>query len=191
MILRQATIGTLVGATTLALSMALAPVASAAPATPSDQDERQVVLHYDDSKAGEFKGTMAAAAAAWNSSVHNVKVKKASPGEHAEITVLAYDGWAQAELGPVKPGGSVKLWIGRDTVNQGHDQLRVTAHELGHSLGLRDNSPGPCSSLMAGGGAGVDCKNPYPDSAERAETEWNYASGVTTPTDGRVLVDAP
>ncbi len=82
-----------------------------------------------------------------------------APGQRPDITFEAFDGWPQATLGPVFPGGSGTVWYGREAVDEGYDQVRIAAHELGHNLGLPDMKPGPCSSLMSGSTGGVDCTN--------------------------------
>jgi len=163
------------------------------PQASDDVSVQQTTLRYDDSRAGEFKDAVAAGAESWNAAVDNVELVPAGPGEHAEITVIATDGWPQAVLGPVRPGGSVWIEFGRQAVREGHDTTRIAAHEMGHSLGLPDTKPGPCSQLMSGASAGVDCDNASPDAQERARVEQLYGSGSASglPADGRVLVDAP
>ncbi|WP_419997517.1 snapalysin family zinc-dependent metalloprotease [Streptomyces boninensis] len=163
-----------------------APEAAPAPAAPT-------VLHYDDSQAAEFKDAVAAGVKVWNDNLENVQLEKAGSGEQAEIKIVADDGWPRAELGPVRPGGQATVWFGRQAVNEGYDTTRIASHEMGHSLGLPDMKPGPCSSLMSGSTAGVDCTNPQPNAEEKAEVEANYGSGAAadTPFSGRIVVDGP
>ncbi|NGN68121.1 snapalysin family zinc-dependent metalloprotease [Streptomyces sp. A7024] len=177
-----------------ALTMATTATATAAPETdPAPAPAAQTVLHYDDSQAAEFKDAVAAGVKVWNDNLENVQLEKAASGEQAEIQIIADDGWPRAELGPVRPGGSATVWFGRQAVTEGYDTTRIAAHELGHSLGLPDMKPGPCSSLMSGSTAGVDCTNPQPNAEERAEVEANYGSGMagSTPFSGRIVVDRP
>ncbi|GAA4096185.1 MULTISPECIES: snapalysin family zinc-dependent metalloprotease [Actinomadura] len=177
---------TLVGAGAIALSLTLAPAAGAAPSL------AVTTLYYDDSQAAEFKSAVAAGAQSWNSSVQNVRLVKAPAGTRAQIRVIADDGWPRATLGPVRPGGQVTVWFGRQAVNEGYNTTRIAAHELGHSLGLPDRKPGPCSSLMSGSTGGVTCTNATPNASERAAVESNYASlAATRSTAGAVVVDAP
>lgn len=185
----------LIGAGAIALSAAVIPAANAAPAAAphAARPLAQTTLYYDDSRAAEFKSAVAAGAQSWNSSVTNVRIVKAPAGRHAEIQVIADDGWPRSILGPVRPGGQVTIWFGREAVNEGYDTTRIAAHEMGHSLGLPDAKPGPCSSLMSGSTGGVSCPNAAPDAAERAAVESNYASAPALAryaSTGRVLVDA-
>lgn len=144
----------------------------------ADVEAAAVTITYDDSQAAEFVGVVAQGVQIWNDALENVEIVKAQPGQHADITVEAFDGWPQANLGPVFPGGSVTVWYGRQAVNEGYDQVRIASHELGHSLGLPDRKPGPCSSLMSGSTGGVDCTNAQPNAEEIAEVEANYAGGA-------------
>ncbi|WP_181787938.1 snapalysin family zinc-dependent metalloprotease [Streptomyces phytophilus] len=188
--LRKLGIGVMAAAAIVTLSSA--PGATAAPA-PAPERTAATTLYYDDSQAGEFKSAVAAGAEQWNSTVQNVKLAKAPAGTRAEITVIADDGWPRATLGPVRPGGRATVWFGRQAVNEGYDTTRIASHELGHSLGLPDMKPGPCSSLMSGSTAGVSCTNPVPNATERAQVEANYGGGFAglVPMDGRIVVDAP
>jgi snapalysin len=94
--------------------------------------------------------------------------------------VIADNGWPRANLGPVRPTGSVTVWMGRLAVQQGHNPLRIASHELGHSLGLPDNRTGRCSDLMSGSSAGTSCTNANPSLAERSAVQRNYSSGLAT-----------
>ncbi|MFC4081803.1 snapalysin family zinc-dependent metalloprotease [Amycolatopsis samaneae] len=166
---------------------ALTAVPSAAAA-----EIQATTLTYDDSQAAEFKDVVAQGVNVWNTSVTNVRIVKASPGQRANIRVVADPGWPRATLGPVRPGGQVTVWYGRVAVQQGYNKVRIASHELGHSLGLPDVKPGPCSSLMSGSTGGVSCANTKPNSAEIAQVQRNYAGRtaqqVATPE--IVLTDA-
>lgn len=131
--------------------------------------------------------------ASWNANVSNVRLVEAAPGARAEIVIVATTGWPQATLGPVRPGRQVRVELGAQAVSQGYDKTRIAAHELGHSLGLPDTKPGPCSQLMSGSSAGTACTNAVPNATERSRVQNAYANGfaAAVPTDGRVLIDAP
>ncbi|MFE9304988.1 snapalysin family zinc-dependent metalloprotease [Streptomyces sp. NPDC006856] len=178
-----------------ALTLASVTAAQAAPAPdPAAKSTAAVVtLRYDDSRAGGWEAAIAAGVASWNANVRNVKLVEAAPGTRAEIQIVATSGWPQATLGPVRPGGRAWVELGSQAVAQGHDKTRIAAHELGHSLGLPDTKPGPCSQLMSGSSAGTSCTNAVPNAAERSRVEYAYAGGLASrvPADGRILVDAP
>ncbi|MFI2209444.1 snapalysin family zinc-dependent metalloprotease [Streptomyces sp. NPDC020141] len=179
----------------VAISLTAAPTANALSA-PEPAGERSaaavVTLRYDDSRASGWEAAVTAGVASWNANVDNVKLVKVSPGARAEIQIVATSGWPQATLGPVRPGGQVRVELGSQAVTQGHDKTRIAAHEIGHNLGLWDTKPGPCSQLMSGSSAGTGCKNAVPNATEQARVESAYASGAAhrIPTDGRTLVDA-
>ncbi|MFF9016935.1 snapalysin family zinc-dependent metalloprotease [Streptomyces sp. NPDC014870] len=170
-----------------------APTTLSAPEPSAPSTAAVVTLRYDDSRAGGWEAAIAAGVASWNASVGNVRLVEAAPGTRAEIVIVATTGWPQATLGPVRPGRQVRVELGSQAVTQGYDKTRIAAHELGHSLGLPDTKPGPCSQLMSGSSAGTACVNAVPNATERARVESAYATGAAArvPTDGRVLVDAP
>jgi snapalysin len=179
-------------AAAITLATATAAYAAPAPDPAAEIASAVVTLRYDDSRAGGWEAAIAAGVASWNANVDNVKLVEAAPGTRAEIQIVATSGWPQATLGPVRPGGRAWVELGSQAVTEGHDKTRIAAHELGHSLGLPDTKPGPCSQLMSGSSAGTSCKNAVPDAAEQARVESTYAGGLAsrTPADGRILVDA-
>ncbi|MFF5454464.1 snapalysin family zinc-dependent metalloprotease [Streptomyces sp. NPDC012950] len=182
------------GTSAAALVLAMAGAATAAPApAPSAAEAAVVTLRYDDSRAGGWEAAVAAGVASWNANVSNVRLVEAAPGTRAEIVIVATTGWPQATLGPVRPGRQVRVELGSQAVSQGYDKTRIAAHELGHSLGLPDTKPGPCSQLMSGSSAGTACTNAVPNATERSRVQSAYASGLAAlvPADGRILVDAP
>lgn len=180
----------LVALSALALTLVGTAPAAAAPAE-QDRPLRQTVLYYDSGQAAEYTSAVAAAVDIWNSSVANVRLEPAPSGRRAEIRVIADDGWPRAHLGPVRPGGQVTVWMGRQGTAEGYDAVRIAAHELGHSLGLPDVKPGPCSSLMSGSTGGVNCTVRAPNASERSRVEANYGTGLAgqSEADGRILVD--
>ncbi|MEU1488064.1 snapalysin family zinc-dependent metalloprotease [Streptomyces sp. NPDC005752] len=182
--------------TAAAIALATATAAHAAPAPESATAANAaavVTLRYDDSRAGGWEAAITAGVASWNQNVGNVKLVEAAPGTRAEIQIIATSGWPQATLGPVRPGGQVRVELGSQAVSQGHDKTRIAAHEIGHSLGLPDTKPGPCTQLMSGSSAGTTCRNAVPNATEKSRVESAYANGLVSlnPASGRTLVDAP
>ncbi|GGU68058.1 snapalysin family zinc-dependent metalloprotease [Streptomyces lavendofoliae] len=180
-------------ATALVLAMAGAATAATAPAGESSTVQAAAVtLRYDDSRAAGWEAAIAAGVASWNANVSNVRLVEAAPGSAAEIVIVATTGWPQATLGPVRPGRQVRVELGSQAVYQGYNKTRIAAHELGHSLGLPDTKPGPCSQLMSGSSAGTACTNATPNTIERSRVQSAYASGTAAlvPT-GQTLIDAP
>ena len=143
---------------------AAAPDAAAAPLAAR-------VLTYDAGGSAEFRSAVDRGAAIWNESVDAVELRPAAAGQRANIRVLADNGWPRAQTTTL---GNGTVYIGRQAVDQGYNTIRISAHELGHILGLPDRKPGPCSSLMSGSTAGTACTNPYPNAAEKAEVEGNF-----------------
>lgn len=183
------TVITLLATVAMALTF-LGGTAVAAPRT-ADAGVAAVTITYDDSRAGEFVDAVARGIGIWNERVSNVQIERAEAGTRADVTVIADDGWPRATLGPVRPGGSGTVWMGRQAVVDGHDVIRIAAHEFGHILGLPDRKPGPCTSLMSGSSAGTSCTNAIPNAEEISGVESNYRNGlVATHADtGMVIVD--
>ncbi|MBP2326347.1 snapalysin [Kibdelosporangium banguiense] len=147
-------------------------------------------LTYDDSQSTQYSSQISAAVGIWNAAVSNVQIKKATSGQRANIRFVADPGWPRANLGPVRPGQQVTVWMGREAVDDGYDVIRIAAHEMGHSLGLPDIKPGPCSSLMSGSTGGVDCKSRTPNASEAARVQRNYAGTLKTVDTSVVVSEA-
>ncbi|MGW6547097.1 snapalysin family zinc-dependent metalloprotease [Streptomyces massasporeus] len=162
--------GGVAAACLMSLSLTGGQIASAAPHTSNAPLAARVVT-YDASGSAEFRSAVDRGAAIWNESVDAVELRPVATGQRANIRVLADNGWPRA-LPTTLGNGTV--YIGRQAVDQGYNTIRISAHELGHILGLPDRKPGPCSSLMSGSSAGTSCTNPYPNAAEKAEVEGNF-----------------
>ncbi|MFH8798247.1 snapalysin family zinc-dependent metalloprotease [Streptomyces sp. NPDC017936] len=163
--------------------------AHAASGAPGAQPLAARVVTYDASASAEFKSAVDRGAAIWNAGVDSVELRPVTAGQRANIRILADNGWPRALTTSL---GNGTVYIGRQAVTQGYDTVRISAHELGHILGLPDRKPGPCSKLMSGSSAGVSCTNPYPDAAEKAEVEGNFGLAPARSTSvphGVVLVD--
>jgi len=181
--LKRTVIG-LFAATAVLVGGAVVPsaIADNGEQTGRDVHAAAVTITYDDSAAPEYTDAITQAIQIWNDSVNNVEITKAQPGQQAEVSFESFDGWPQAELGPIMPGGHGTIWYGKEAVDEGYNLVRIAAHEVGHSLGLADVKPGPCESLMSGSTGGVDCANAQPNAEEIAEVEANYASGGAAAT---------
>jgi snapalysin len=183
---------TLAGGLAAAVVVSLSVTGGQAVAASSDTTDAAPaarVLTYDAGGSAEFRSAVDRGAAIWNESVDAVELRPVASGQRANIRVLADNGWPRA-LPTTLGNGTV--YIGRQAVDQGYNTIRISAHELGHILGLPDRKPGPCSSLMSGSTGGVACTNPYPNAAEKAEVEENFGGvlvGRTPTARAEMIVD--
>ncbi|MEE1799007.1 MULTISPECIES: snapalysin family zinc-dependent metalloprotease [unclassified Streptomyces] len=174
-------------AATLAVTFSLiGGQAVAAPSADADRAAAARVVTYDASGTAEFRSAVDRGAAIWNESVDAVELRPVATGQRANIRVLADDGWPRAITTSL---GNGTVYIGRQAVNEGHNTIRISSHELGHILGLPDRKPGPCTSLMSGSSAGTTCTNAYPNTAEKAEVE-RYFGGAFARTAGAAPLNA-
>ena len=153
-------------AATIGLAGVATPSADAAPAAAPR------IVKYDASGAGIWKPNVDAAVQIWNSSVKNVQLVAGRP---ATMTLVASDDWPYAEPTALGRG---RIHLGEEAVREGFDRTRITAHEIGHILGLPDDRTGLCSDLMSGHSAPTSCTNAHPSPAEAATVERNFANGL-------------
>jgi snapalysin len=126
------------------------------------------VFYYDTGGAAEFADAIRHGADNWNSRLTTVHLRQWRSGDPRNITVQAGDAWPHADPASL---GSGSVYMGRRAVRQGHDPVRIAAHELGHILGLPDRRTGRCADLMAGSSAGPSCTNAYPNAHEAAQVD--------------------
>jgi snapalysin len=100
----------------------------------------------------------------WNSSVTDVRLAEVSSGGDFSYREGNSSNGSYAST---DGRGHGYIFIDYRQAQQ-YDSTRITAHETGHVLGLRDHYSGPCSELMSGGGPGPSCTNAYPNSTERS-----------------------
>lgn len=161
------------------LVVALTWTSGQAIAAPTQDDGHTAaarVLTYDVSGAAEFTDAWHRGAAAWNTTVANVQLVPARAGQQANIRIRTDNQWPRAQRTSL---GNGTVWMGRQAVWEGHNTVRIAAHEFGHILGLPDIKPGPCSSLMSGSTAGISCTNPYPNAQERRAVESYFAGALS------------
>lgn len=170
-------------------AIATPALANAQPIQEPSTHTQVVTLTYDTSQAAEFTQDVHDGAQVWNDNVDNVQLEPVADGQRADFEVIATDGWPQAWV-PELGKGTIEF--GRQAVDDGHNTVRIAAHEIGHILGLPDMKPGPCSSLMSGSTAGTDCDNAIPNAEEQAQVESNFGSGFATTSKnwrGQLFVD--
>ncbi|MDQ3786161.1 MAG: snapalysin family zinc-dependent metalloprotease [Actinomycetota bacterium] len=147
--------------------------ATAAPVGTQDVKPAAATVYYDVSGAPTYAAQIRAGAANWNASVSNVKLVENS----SAATLDFYEGNDPSGSYAYTDGhGNGYIFLDYTQMGQ-YYQVRVTAHETGHVLGLPDHYSGPCSELMSGGGPGTSCTNAYPNASEAAQVEQLWANG--------------
>jgi snapalysin len=134
------------------------------------------IVYYDASQAKAWATNITTAVANWNAALHNVQFK-AGTKANATVELESYSGWPETETS--RPGSGT-VYLGQEAVSEGYDKTRITAHELGHILGLPDNYDGDCSILMSGHSAGTSCTNAKPGASEAAQVDAIFANGGTS-----------
>jgi snapalysin len=162
----------LAGAALLALPLLGLPAlaANAAPAAPAAR-HAVTTVYYDNEAGSAWAGAVSTATANWNAAEHNVRFA-AGDSSNSTVTIEASSGWPETE--PDSPGAGT-VYLGEEAVTEGYDRTRITAHELGHILGLPDNYNGDCSILMSGHSAGTACTNAKPGASEAAQVDQIFA----------------
>ncbi|MEU3603807.1 snapalysin [Streptomyces sp. NPDC006798] len=133
---------------------------------------RAVTVNYSAAGAPSFRSQIARSTQVWNGTVANVRLQE---GPNPSFT---YREGNDPRGSYASTDGHGRGYIFLDyRQNQIYNSNRVTTHETGHVLGLRDNYRGPCSELMSGGGPGPSCQNDIPNSAERNRVNQLWAYG--------------
>lgn len=104
------------------------------------------------SRAGGWEAAIAAGAASWNRNVSNVSLVEAAPGtRHPGRETDHRHRWlAAATLGPVRPGGQVRVELGSQAVSDGCDKTRIATHEMVHSWACPAQGPARAPSRCQG-----------------------------------------
>ncbi|MFD4669650.1 snapalysin family zinc-dependent metalloprotease [Lentzea sp. NPDC058450] len=150
----------------------LALVAAPVTATAAPAESTVAVRAITVSGGAEYSQYVGQATQIWNSHVPNIRMSQVGSGGNITITVGS-GGGSRASIGH----GSGWIFLDRQQINQGYSPLRVVTHEMGHSLGLRDNYNRDCSILMSGGSAGTSCRNVNPSAAEANWVNRSFAGG--------------
>ncbi|SFR06098.1 snapalysin [Lentzea waywayandensis] len=158
-------VATMAGVAALALTVVAAPAASA-------ESSAALARTITVSGGGEYAGYVPQAIQVWNSRVPNIRMVQTSGAGNIRISVTS-GGGSRATIGH----GSGQIILDRLQINEGYSPLRVITHEMGHTLGLRDNYNGNCNILMSGGSAGYSCRNVYPSAGEANWVNQSFANG--------------
>ena len=163
----------LTGATALALFAVPLMAGPAVAAAPAQQAAAVTTVYYDTSGAPSFRSAINAGAANWNAAVSTVQLRESSSGASLHYTE---GNDPQGSYADTDGHGSGTIFIDYSQAQE-YDNVRITAHETGHALGLPDHYQGPCSELMSGGGPGPSCHNANPNSTESSKVQSLWANG--------------
>lgn len=166
------------------LSVALGAAIITAPVAPAQATAETekltiaaVTVYYDDSDAPSYQSQIAKGVSNWNNTVSNVRLQE----NPAEATFEFIEG-NDPKGSYTSTDGHGYGYIFLDHTQMGeYPQVRITAHETGHVLGLPDNYAGPCSELMSGGGPGPSCTNATPNASEIRRVDNLWANGKQAP----------
>jgi snapalysin len=155
-------------ATVAALGLVGVPLS---PASAAAAPAAARVVFYNADAAGVWKPNVVEAVQIWNTTVANVRLVEGRP---AAMTIFTTNGWPYAVPTSLGRGS---IYLGEEAVRLGHGRTRITAHEIGHILGLPDRRTGLCTDLMSGSSAPAACRNATPSRREAAEVEANFVNG--------------
>ncbi|HWC83724.1 MAG TPA: snapalysin family zinc-dependent metalloprotease [Pseudonocardiaceae bacterium] len=149
------------------------PLLGAVPASAAPAPHAVTTVYYDNEAGSGWSAAVTQAVANWNAALTNVKFA-AGDSSNSTVDLVADSGWPETET---SQPGSGTVYLGQEAVTEGYDKTRITAHELGHILGLPDNYNGDCSLLMSGHSAGTACTNAIPAASEASQVDSIFAGG--------------
>jgi snapalysin len=155
-------IGMIVGITMTMLAVVAAPASAE-----SQVAQKRITI----SGGGEYASYLPKAIKIWNEAVPNIRTKTSGHGA-IHINVIN-SGGSNATIGH----GSGTINISKEDVNKGNYILRIMTHEMGHTLGLRDNYNKDGKILMSGGSAGTSCRNTHPSQREADRVNRSFSNG--------------
>jgi snapalysin len=171
--IRKTFVSLAAGAALVAAPLTAGTALAAPAAAPADVTPAAVTVYYDTSGAPSYASQIRAGAANWNAAVDNVELVE----NPSAATLDFYEGNDPSGSYAYTDGhGNGYIFLDYTQMGQ-YAQVRITAHETGHVLGLPDHYSGPCSELMSGGGPGTSCTNANPNAQESAQVEQLWANG--------------
>ncbi|RJQ68011.1 snapalysin family zinc-dependent metalloprotease [Pseudonocardiaceae bacterium YIM PH 21723] len=136
-------------------------------------------ITYDGSATGNYNSANDQGAQIWNGALRNVKFQKSSSPMLRMRTVQSHPSGSHYS-GDMRGNGNIVYDINQIDVQLKMNPVRVTAHEMGHALGLYDRYNTPCRNLMSGGAPSdvepSKCTSSQPSAQEAAEVDKIWAS---------------